>query len=212
VNADSGRRVYDSPLRRQRAAETRQKIVEAGARIVHQLPSWDWSSVTFRAVAEQAGVGERTVYRYFPTERHLHDAVMQHLEEEAGVSYEGMTLQSVASVASRVFGSLPSVSAAPQTSPVPGPTFEAEDDRRREALRSAVTDAAPHWTPAQREALAAALDVIWGVPSFERLVDSWHLDRAHAAAVIGWLIDLMVQAVADDIRPPDRPRRRRVRS
>jgi len=42
-------------------------VIAAGSELVRQLPSWDWREVTFRAVAERAGVGERTVYRHFPT-------------------------------------------------------------------------------------------------------------------------------------------------
>src|SRR5215471_9947932 len=100
------RRRYNSPVRQQRAIETRNRIVAAGSALVHELPSWDWSGLTFRAVAERAGVGERTVYRHFPTERHLHDAVMQRLESEAGVSYEDVNLTNLAETTSRVFGSL----------------------------------------------------------------------------------------------------------
>ena len=59
---------------------------------MHEFDSWHWNALTFRAVAERAGVGERTVYRHFPTERHLHDAVMARLEEEAGVTYEDLEL------------------------------------------------------------------------------------------------------------------------
>src|SRR5580700_11258714 len=97
------RRRYDSPVRRQQLASTRERIVAAGSGIVHKLPTWEWRELTFRAVAERARVSERTVYRHFPTERDLHDAVMSRLEEEAGVTYEGISLEQVAAVATKVF-------------------------------------------------------------------------------------------------------------
>ena len=59
----SARRRYDSPVRRQRAAETRERIVAAGAELLHGFPIWNWRALTVRAVAERAGVNERTVYR-----------------------------------------------------------------------------------------------------------------------------------------------------
>ena len=68
--------------------------------------TWDWHELTFRAVAERAGVSERTVYRHFPTERHLHDAVMARLEDEAGIAYEDVDLDNLADVTARVFASL----------------------------------------------------------------------------------------------------------
>ena len=65
--ARSGRRPYESRLRQRQTAETRERVIAAGSELVRQLPSWDWREGTFRAVAERAGVGERTVYRHFPT-------------------------------------------------------------------------------------------------------------------------------------------------
>jgi AcrR family transcriptional regulator len=203
------RRRYDSPLRRQQAAETKERIVAAGSELVHTFPSWDWRELTFRAVAQTAGVGLRTVYRYFPTERLLRDAVMQRLEEEAGVTYEGVTLASAASVAARVFASLQSFAVGPAVAGREDPTFEAEDDRRRQALRVAVGEAAPEWSDAQTEATAAALDVLWAVGSYERLVAVWNLDHRQATCVVSWVIGLVADAVDRDAPPPVRTRRAR---
>jgi AcrR family transcriptional regulator len=57
------RRTYDSPVRRQRAAATRERILTSGAELLHGFPTWNWSELTVRAVAERAAVTERTVYR-----------------------------------------------------------------------------------------------------------------------------------------------------
>src|SRR3954447_11385181 len=98
-------RPYDAPKRRKQVELTRERIVAAGSDLVHEFASWDWGALTFRAVAERAGVGERTVYRHFPTERRLHDAVMQRLEEEAGVTYEDVSLDNLGAVTAKVFSS-----------------------------------------------------------------------------------------------------------
>ena len=92
------RRRYDSPLRRQRAAETRERIVAAGAELLHGFPVWNWRALTIRSVAARAGVNERTVYRHFANERDLRDAVMARLESEAGVALEGLALGGLSSV------------------------------------------------------------------------------------------------------------------
>ena len=96
------RRRYDSPLRRQRAAETRERIIVAGAELLHGFPIWNWRALTVRSVAARAGVNERTVYRYFATERELRDAVLIRLEEEAGVSLEGLSLEDVPDITARI--------------------------------------------------------------------------------------------------------------
>ncbi len=84
------RRHYDTSLRQKRAAETRERIVTAGVELLHGSSIRDWRPLTIRGVAERAGVNERTVYRYFGNERGLRDAVMQRLEEEAGIDLAGM--------------------------------------------------------------------------------------------------------------------------
>lgn len=201
-DASNGRRPYDSPVRRQRVAETRERIIAAGSELVHELPTWDWRELTFRAVAERAGVGERTVYRHFPSERHLRDAVMQRLEEEAGVTYEDVTLDTVGAVATLVFESLHSFAVQGVTQGPTDPTFEDADERRRAALCRSVADAAPQWSDAQRETAAAALDVLWDLPSYERLVKAWRFDGDRATGSIRWLIDLVVAAIETGAPPP----------
>jgi AcrR family transcriptional regulator len=106
------RRRYDSALRRQRAAQTRDRIIEEGATLARSLETWDWRELTFRAVAERAGVSESTVYRHFASERELHDAVMQRLHDQAGVTYQGIALEEVAGVAGQVFSSMAAFAAS----------------------------------------------------------------------------------------------------
>jgi AcrR family transcriptional regulator len=202
-DAAPARRRYDSPVRRQRAAETRERIVAAGSDLVHEFSSWDWRELTFRAVAERAGVGQRTVYRHFPTERHLHEAVMRRLHEEAGVDYGGVELSSLTDLTGRIFASLHAYAAEQAVLEPDDPTFHAVDEQRRAALRRAVDEAAPPaWTDEQRETVAAALDVLWHLPSYERLVSAWRFDGERATATISWLIDLVRAAVDRGEAPP----------
>src|SRR5215831_19683750 len=74
------RRSYNSPVRREQTADTRQRILAAASRLLHEFPTWNWRELTVRAVAKRAGVSERTVYRYFLSERELRDAVLRQLE------------------------------------------------------------------------------------------------------------------------------------
>ncbi len=196
------RRRYDTPVRRQRAADTRERIVRAGSELAHEFASWDWKALTFRAVAERAGVGERTVYRHFPTERHLHDAVMQRLEEEAGITYEDVDMRGLAGVTARVFATRQLFAAKQSVDAPADPTFFAVDQRRRDALTRALSISAGHWTDHERTTLAALLDVLWNLPSYERLVSVWNLSGQDATNAITWLMDKLIQAVDDDDRPP----------
>ena len=181
-------RRYVSPVRRRQADQTRERIVVAGVDLVRSFDSWDWSGLTFRAVAQRAGVGERTVYRHFPNERGLRDAIMARLGEEAGVDYEQLSLAEVAEVAGRIFRSLGSFAVADVTSPPNDPTFVAVDQTRREALLRAVARSRPELPEQERLTLAASLDVLWGVPAYDRLVSAWGMSADEAMAVLAWAI------------------------
>lgn len=164
----------------------------AGVELVRGFDSWDWAGLTFRAVARRAGVGERTVYRHFPNERELRDAIMTRLGEEAGVDYEQVSLATVSEVAGRMFRSLGSFAVSDMAAPPDDPTFVAVDQSRREALLKAVATSRPGWSALRQVRLAAALDIMWGVPSYDRLVSAWGMSPDAAVDVISWAIDMLV--------------------
>lgn len=204
-------------MRRAQSAETRERILVAGSELAHRAGRWDWSDLTTRRIAEQAGVSERTVYRHFSTERQLHEALMRRLEHEAGISYEQVRIDDVPEAASRLFASLPSFG-VPPIFVQRDPTFVASDDRRREALVRSVSELTHTWSERERHMAAAMLDVVWTPFSYERLVGNWGLDAAEAARAVTWAIDALIAAVRDGRRPssedersPKRKRKSRAR-
>lgn len=193
------RRKYDSPVRRQRSAETRERILVAGSELVHGFPRWDWSGLTVRAVARRAGVNERTVYRHFSSERGLHEAVMRRLVEEAGDPLDGLTLDGFAPVVADLFAYLASFAIAPRTTS--DPTFRAVDDDRRRALLDAVRPSTQGWSEEDRETAAALLDVLWSVTTYERLVAAWGLSAEQASRAVTGLVDVLVGDIGRGRRP-----------
>jgi AcrR family transcriptional regulator len=189
-----GRRRYDSPVRRERAAATRARIVAAGAEILHGYPIWNWGALTVRAVAQRAGVNERTVYRYFATERALRDAVMTQLEGEAGVDLEGLTLDGLQKFTSQILEFVSSFPLDPRTPD--DPTLVSTGERQREALLAAVAPSTEHWSDRDRAIAAAMFDVLWSIATYERLVADWELDSTDAIRGVTWAIQLVQDAIA----------------
>jgi AcrR family transcriptional regulator len=192
-------RGYDSRLRLQRAAETRERIVAAGSELLHGSPVRDWQALTVRAVAERAGVNERTVYRHFVNERGLRDAVMHRLEEKAGIDLARLRLEDVADAAARIFEHVSSYPLKPR--PPLDPTLTAAGQRRRKALLGAVAAQTAGWPEADCVVAAAMFDVLWSVASYERLVVDWQLDRKQTIRGIAWVIKLVEEAVRKGRRP-----------
>jgi AcrR family transcriptional regulator len=183
------------------AAVTRRRIVEAGSELLHASHVRDWEALTIRAVADRAGVNERTVYRHFGNERSLRDAVMQQLETEAGVELDGLRLAEVAGQAVRIFRHVSSFRPAP--GPALDPTLSQTRQRVHAALIDAVTGEAQGWTPEDRTMAAAVLDLLWSVGAYERLVGDWDLDADEATQAITWVIALVDDAVRAGKAPTD---------
>jgi AcrR family transcriptional regulator len=157
-----------------------------------------------RAVAERAGVNERTLYRHFANERALRDAVMQRLEHAVGIDLTRLQLDDVGDAAARIFRH---VAAYPRDRRPPlDPTLAEANRRQHESLLAAVETRAEDWSAADQALAAALLDVLWSVSSYERLVRDWELDTEEAIRGTAWLIGLVDSAIRAGERPPARPR------
>ena len=192
-------RRYESPVRRQQALETRERIIEAGCKLLRRSSIRDWRALTIRGVAEQAGVNERTVYRYFGNERGLRDAVMNRLEQKAGIELEGMQLEDVAGFAARIFDHVSAYPGRPK--PPLDPTLSDANVRQKNALLAALAERTSGWTPSERTSAAALLDVFWNVATYERLVTEWEMDRDQAIETVSWAIGLVEDAIRQGRRP-----------
>jgi len=71
MNDDSAKPRYHSPLRSRQKEQTRDLILNAVDAILRRAPV---SEVTIAAVARQAEVTERTIYRHFPAREDLLNA------------------------------------------------------------------------------------------------------------------------------------------
>jgi AcrR family transcriptional regulator len=192
-------RKYDGAQRRQQVAASRDRIVGAGVDLLLASSIRDWRALTIRAVAEGAGVSERTVYRQFGDQRGLRDAVMHRLEEEAGVDLGGLTLEDIAGHTTRVLEHVASYPLEPR--PPLDPTLTDANQRQRQALLVAVAEHTAHWAEPERNAAAAMFDVLWSVGSYERLVVDWQIESDEAIRVIAWVIGLVQQAIREGDRP-----------
>jgi AcrR family transcriptional regulator len=192
-------RAYDSPIRRKRSAETRERIIEAGSELVHELSSWEFDGVTIRAVAARAGVHERTVHRHFATERDLQGAILQRLVEESGVTIEGMRLEDIPGHVEQLFDYLASFSTTSVHEP--DAALVALDERRKAAIVATVAADSPGLSDDQQRLAAAMIDALWSLSTYRRLTQDWAMDPKTATQGINWLIGLVSDAVREGRGP-----------
>ena len=202
------RRPYDNARRRERAAETRERIVAAGAELVRESSIRDWQDVTIRLVAERAGVNERTVYRHFANERALRDAVMQRLEVDSGIDLDELRLADVADAAARIFRHVSAYPLDARARPPLDPTLAEANRRLHGALEQAIAGSTARWSAIDRTRAAAMLDVLWAVGTYERVVVDWGLEPDDAIGAITWVIGLVEDAIRDGRKPGGSRRKR----
>jgi AcrR family transcriptional regulator len=193
----NSRRRYESPLRQAQTAKTRTRILKAGSYLAHRLNDWDWSKLTARAVAARAKVSERTVYRHFATEHELQEAILRRLEDEAGVGYETIKANELLAVTERIYSSFPKFAASSSA----GRSISASAHRRQKALLRVLSEVDGQWSETERKMASAIIDIIWTPNFYEHLVTQWKLDSATAARAATWAIELLMQALRDDVRP-----------
>lgn len=193
------RRSYDSPVRRRRTAETRERIIASGTSILHEHAAWNWDALTIRAVAERAGVHERTVYRHFENEHRLREAVLEQLEAESGVDLDGLRLDNLQTFTRELLGY---VGSFPLSARVPeDAALLAAGRRKHRAASAVVSDAAPDWTGRERAIATASIDVMWTVGTYERLMTEGGLDTDDAVTAATWIVALIEREIRAD-RPP----------
>lgn len=168
----AGARKYDNSRRQ---SQGRERILEAGLSLARSSRGWDWSTITFKAVAEAAEVSERTVYRHFATQRELHESLMLRINEQAAISYDGLTLDGLGELVERLFNSLSTFTRASGSGERPSDAAIAMNQERMQALLAACDGDVRR---------AALIDVLWSNESFERLTAVWRLSTEEAVGAV----------------------------
>ena len=182
----------------------------AGLHLAHHVSSWDWHELTVRNVAKQAGISERTVYRYFANERDLHNEIQRRIELESGAPLRrNPKLEDLPKEVAHVFKYLASFNAAGPRLENP-PLLEAHRSRQI-ALLGSLAPFTQNWHERDRFLAAALIDALAGLETFDRLTHDWGLSSDDAAAGVRGLTQLLVDAVAGGAPPwePERAGRRR---
>ena len=185
---------YRSALRAAQAAQTREKIAGAAAALLEE--GGEAESITFRAVAERAGVTEMTVYRHYPTREDLLQGLWQSLNARMGPDI-GMPASAAALLAQHAglftgFDRIaPQITASITTAQ--GREMRASlNERRRRAFRAIVQEVAPPLTPEARTRAAAVLQLLHSAHAWMSMREQWGFDGREAAAATRWAIDTLL--------------------
>ncbi len=191
---------YQTQLRQEQNAATRDRILTAALDLAHQVSSWDWHELTVRNVARQAGMSERTIYRHFSNEHELHEAVQHRIELESGAPLRrNPRLEDLPGEVGRVFEYLSSFKAAGPR--LDNPPFLEVHRTRQAALLQALEPCTHNWSDPDRRLAAALVDVLGALETFDRITHAWEIKAPDAAKGVSALTQLLVDAIVKGTPP-----------
>ena len=168
------KRNYVSPVRASAAAETRERIIAAGAKLLRKEASI--ANFSLDVVAKAAGVTRLTVYNQFGSRRGLLEAVFDDIAREGGLfeladvmamADPRAALDRVVAIFCTFWSHDPAIGGLNQaiaTDPEFGDTLVERNERRRELLTALVSRIAEK--PSARRAVRDAVDLIFVLTSY----------------------------------------------
>jgi AcrR family transcriptional regulator len=174
-----------------RADLVRTRILEGVAQLLQRGEAW-----TFASVAKEAGVPERTLYRYFPTREALLEGIFEWANARLG--FQGELPGDAASLTALVRRCFPGFDAL---APVVRELLLAPEGRlarlrqkpaRQRSSLALVQREAPGLSAADARGLAAVLQLLGQAATWQSLRDYWDMDGAQAAEASVLAIQLLL--------------------
>jgi AcrR family transcriptional regulator len=187
-------RTYTSPLRRDQAQATRDRILDAVAAELEARGGLD--GVSNRLIAERAGVTEITVYRHFPSRDALLAAMWTRLNTERGV--RGGFPDRLDEVEDRLtalftsFDDTPAHITATVTTPQGREMRASQDEARRAAWLSALKADFPDLSDTDRARAAGVLQLMNSAYAWLSLREQWGMDGPEAATAARWAVRALI--------------------
>jgi AcrR family transcriptional regulator len=192
------RGAYHSPLRASQAAATRERIVEACVALMQR-----GADLTYAAVAAEAQVQERTVYRHFAKKEDLEaalwDWIVRHLTHaDFAARNEDQLVAAVRESFTGFDGAAPLIQAMLH-SPQGLDVRRRQQPMRRAMFEACVDSAVPGVPPPVRDRAAAVLQVLYSAASWDLLRSFWDMDAAEAADAIELGIRSLLSGLRTDV-------------
>jgi AcrR family transcriptional regulator len=185
---------YRSGLRQAQAGLTRERIQLAAAGILDDGGAPE--SITFKAVAERAGVTEMTVYRHFPSRQDLLQGLWEHLNRQMdpaiGMPASAQALCDQHRALFTGFDSIPSQIIASITTAQGREMRAALNGKRRKAFMAIVDGVAGRLGRQERTRAAAVLQLLHSAYAWASLREQWGLSGAEAGEATLWAIDTLL--------------------
>ncbi|MBD9448119.1 MULTISPECIES: helix-turn-helix domain-containing protein [unclassified Rhizobium] len=195
-------RSYNSPLREEKARETREAILRALYRLMCADAGPD--EISMDAMATEAGIQRRTVFRHFPTKDDLLMAFWPWLNELLGVSIVPDSVADIVAGPQHTFPRFDAHEAAMRAS-LHSPTGRSMRSgmvpARRLRFGRALAPVLATLPPNEAQRVEALAHLLYSASAWEVLKDYGGLTGAQAGEAASWALDTILSAVASGSLP-----------
>jgi AcrR family transcriptional regulator len=199
---------YESPLRQEQKQATRQKILDAAGRLMENRGLAEFS---YAAIAAEAGVKERTVYRHFPNKAVLLEGLWGWFQERIHYGPIARTEEELVAKPQQIFPGFAEneeLTRALWSSPQ-GREFRLSNvEDRKAGIRAAIASAVKDLPPRQAKWLAAVIHVLNSGATWGTMKDYWGLSGEEAGKASAMAIELLLNAVRQDVPPASKYKRK----
>lgn len=189
------RRSYVSPVREARARETRERILQGVAAWFQQDAP---EAFTLEAIAREAGVERRTVFRHFATKEELLAAFWQWINARITPQILPGTLQALIAAPRETFARFDAeegvIRASLHTAAGRAMRLQAVP-ARRQAFRQVLRDATRGARATDRRRLEAVIHALYSASAWEAMRDYAGVSGTQAGDAASWAMQSLVDAV-----------------
>lgn len=188
-------RKYESPLRQAQAEDTRRRILAAVARLFEIAPE---EALSFDAIAAQAGVQRRTVFRHFANKDALLGAFWAWTNQQVALRTWPETevdLVAMPPVTFAGFDRHEGLIRAALTSRSGREMRLRANAERQAAFRGSLADATRGLNPGRAEQAAAVVQLLYSASAWHTLREYWGLGGREAGEAVAWAIGALLDAL-----------------
>ncbi|TIV81741.1 MAG: helix-turn-helix transcriptional regulator [Mesorhizobium sp.] len=197
-------RAYNSPLREEKARETREAILAALFELMDSASAAD--EISTEAIAQKAGVQRRTVFRHFTTKDDLLAAFWPWLNARIGVSATPKNLKEIVGGPRQAFPRFDTHEAAIRASLHSRTGREMRIGtvaNRRANFARALAPAIASLPPAEAEKVESLAHLLFSASAWEVLKDYGGLTGTQAGETASWALEVILSAVTSGHSPAD---------
>lgn len=185
-------------LRQRQAEETRAQMVNAALEMIVDHPE---GNVSHEEIAKRIQVGARTVYRYFPSQADLLNAVWQESMKRLQLTMlpdsEAELLDSVSPIFNRLDANENLMRGLLRSNA--GQDMRRGDNaNRRAAIENALNAATAHLNEQERLRVVGVFQTLFSARAWEIMRDRTELQEGEPAEAVLWAMRVLLESLYDD--------------